>query len=117
MHEAAVIEHLIRQVLQEAEKNRLAKISIIHLTIGCLHHLVQQTMSELFDLMKGEFPIMAGAILQTEICPLRFVCLSCGRETEATAPSFSCPVCRSTNIQIISGYELILAHIEGEQNE
>ena len=99
MHEAAIIEDLIRQVLQEAEKNRLAKVSIIHLVIGCLHHLVRKTMNELFDLMKIEFPILAGAILKTEIHPLRFICRSCGKETEAAAPSYSCPFCRSTDIQ------------------
>jgi Zn finger protein HypA/HybF involved in hydrogenase expression len=60
MHEAAIIEEVIRQALQEAEKNR---------------------------------------------------------QTEATAPSFSCPACRSTDIRILSGNELILAHIEGEQDE
>ncbi|MFH2108032.1 MAG: hydrogenase maturation nickel metallochaperone HypA [Chrysiogenia bacterium] len=117
MHEAAIIEDLVRQVLQEAESNRLQKISVIRLTVGRLHHLVPQTMRELFDLMKGEFPIMTGAILQTEICPVRFVCRSCGSETVAAAPSFSCPDCRSTDIRIVSGYELILASIEGEQNE
>ena len=117
MHEAAIIEDVIRQVLQEAEKNRLARISNIHLVVGRLHHLVRQTMAELFNLMKREFPIISEATLKVEICPLRFVCRPCGKETEADAPSFSCPACQSTDIRIISGYELILARIEGEQNE
>ena len=117
MHEAAIIEDLIRQVLQEAEKNRLQKISSVQLTVGRLHHLVRQTMSELFDLMKSEFPVMAGAILRIKISPLRFVCRSCGKETKADAPSFLCPACRSSALRIVSGYELILASMEGEQNE
>ncbi len=117
MHEAAIIEDVIRQVLHEAEKNRLAKISIVYLTVGRLHHLVRQTMTELFDLMKKEFSILNEATLKVEVGPLRFVCQSCGRETEADAPSFSCPACLSAKIQILSGYELILARIEGEQNE
>ncbi len=117
MHEAAIIEDVIRQVLFEAEKNRLAKISIVHLAVGCLHHLVRQTMAELFDLMKNEFLILGEATLKVEIKPLRFVCRPCGKETEADAPSFSCPACQSSDIRIISGHELILARIEGEQNE
>jgi hydrogenase nickel incorporation protein HypA/HybF len=117
MHEAAIIEDLIRQALQEAKKNRLQKISVVELTIGRLHHVVPQVMNELFDLMKTEFPVTADASLRAEICPLRFVCRSCGKETTADGPSFSCPDCRSTDIRILSGYELILASIEGERNE
>ncbi|MBN2399964.1 MAG: hydrogenase maturation nickel metallochaperone HypA [Candidatus Aminicenantes bacterium] len=117
MHEAAIIEDVIRQVLHEGEKNRLVKISMVFLTVGRLHHLVLETMTELFDLMKKEFPILNQATLKVDMDPLRFVCRSCGQETEADAPSFSCPACRSVNIQILSGYELILARIEGEQNE
>lgn len=117
MHEAAIIEEVIRQSLQEAEKNRLARISIVHLAVGRLHHLVPQTMSNLFDIMKAESPILAAAILETEIRPLKFACRSCSRETEAAASSFSCPACRSTDIRILSGNELILACIEGQQDE
>jgi hydrogenase nickel incorporation protein HypA/HybF len=117
MHEAAIIEEVIRQALQEAEKNRLARISIVHLAVGRLHHLVPRTLSDLFDLMKEGSPVLAGAMLETQIRPLKFVCRSCGRETETNAPSFSCPACRSTDIRILSGNELILAHIEGEQDE
>ena len=117
MHEAAIIEEVIRQALGQAEKNRLAKISIVHLAVGRMHHLDRQTMSDLFDLMKEGSPILAGAAPKTEIRSLKFVCRSCGRETEAAVASFSCPACRSTDIRLISGNELILAHIEGEQNE
>jgi hydrogenase nickel incorporation protein HypA/HybF len=117
MHEAAIIDEVIRQALQQAEKNRLARISKVHLAVGRLHHLVPRTMSDLFDLMKAGSPILAAAVLKTEIRPLKFACRSCGRETEAASPSYSCPACRSTDIRIISGNELILAHIEGQQDE
>jgi hydrogenase nickel incorporation protein HypA/HybF len=117
MHEAAIIDDLIRQALQEAEKNRLQKISSITMIIGRLHHVVPNVLNELFDLMKHEFPIMAQAILRAEFRPLRFVCRSCGSETTAAEPSFSCPDCLRTDIRIVSGYELILASIEGEQDE
>ncbi len=117
MHEAAIIEDVIRQVLREAEKNRLARVSIIRLLVGRLHHVVRRTLEEIFNLMKMEFPIISDATLKVKVGAVRFVCRPCGRETEADTPSFSCPICHSTDIRIISGYELILARIEGEQHD
>jgi hydrogenase nickel insertion protein HypA len=112
MHEAAIVDALIRQVLAEAEAHSLARVTTIQLRVGRLQHLDHRVLAELFALMKGGFPGLAGARLRVAYAPVRVACRSCASESELSQPDFACPRCGGA-FEVLSGGELILEHLTG----
>jgi hydrogenase nickel incorporation protein HypA/HybF len=117
MHEAAIIDALIRQVLAEAEAHALARVTEVDLQVGRLQHIDPRTMVELFGWMKEEFPLLAGARLHITPTPIRISCRSCAREAELAEAVFACPHCGRRTLEILSGSELILARLTGKTRD
>lgn len=117
MHEASITQALIEQATEEGKKNNLMKIGVVHIGIGRFQHVSIPTLTEIFDWMKKENPLLDESRLQTEILPAVYLCRSCKKESKIETPQYTCLHCGSTDIEIISGFELLLLRIEGKTIE
>lgn len=121
MHEYAISSSIARTVINSAEGNRARKVTAINLEMGELVFLnpeqVKFWLKELFrETIAKEAKINIKNIKSLVRCP------QCGYQGEMKSeddpiyhisyPSFSCPKCRSPQIEIERGRECLLRNIE-----
>jgi hydrogenase nickel incorporation protein HypA/HybF len=113
MHELAVTQSILDISLRFAQKANAKKIASIHLVIGKLSSIVDDSVQFYWDMIaKGT--IAEGAILCFERLPTEMVCLDCGSTFEPTDETFACPQCLSPRVKITKGAELRVDSIDIE---
>lgn len=113
MHELAICQALMKQVLQIAEEKKARRVVSVKLQIGPLSGVEP-------ELLRQAYPIAAAGTLaetsrlEMETCPIRVRCLDCGELGEAAANRLICSHCGSWQTVLQSGDEMILASLELE---
>ncbi len=115
MHEFSIIENLFKIIKKTAQDNNLASISSVSLKIGQLRQIVPDFLEEAFHIV-AEDTIAKDAKLKLEILPIVIQCNQCKKEAPLKSRTYECPTCQSTDLVFISGKELYVDSIEGEQN-
>jgi len=113
MHELAVCQALLGEVVSLAEARRAIVVTDIHVGIGPLSGVEA-------DLLQDAFPIAAAgtyasaANLHLRQTKIRVRCVACGAETEAKVNRLVCGKCANWRTTLIGGDELILERVEME---
>lgn len=111
MHELPIVEDLLQVVGEEAKERNLGKIKKIHLVIGELSSVIDESVQMYFDLL-SEGTACEGAELSFEHVPAMLRCVDCGREFEHRK-SFNCPGCGGESRLIKgTGQEFYIRSIE-----
>jgi hydrogenase nickel incorporation protein HypA/HybF len=113
MHELGVTQNILQIALEHAEKAGARKILRIHLVIGGLSGVIDESVQFYFDFVSKD-TIAEGAMLVFKKIPARFRCRSCGHEYSFQGENWTCPVCQSSGPEIISGREFFLESLEVE---
>lgn len=113
MHELAVTENLLEIALQHGRKAGAKKITNLHLVIGPLSSIVDESVQFYWDIIAKD-TIAEGAKLHFNRTQCQLICLDCKREFSSNGENFSCPVCGKMNVKIISGDEFYLESIDIE---
>lgn len=113
MHEYAVTKSIVRMVVEEASKNNASRVSRIHLVIGDLSSIIDDSVRMYFDLI-AEGTIAKGAELVFERVKAEFFCKSCGQRYEKPAQGFACPWCGGLGSPTDVGKEFYVRSIEVE---
>lgn len=113
MHELPITEGILK-IATEAAGGR--KITVIHLLVGDLSSIVDDSVQFYFDMLsKGT--VAEGALLDFERRPAMVTCWDCGQQSEVRAPLPStCPHCGGTRLQVTGGRELRVDSIEVNDN-
>lgn len=111
MHELAVTEDILKISLEEAEKYHANRVSDIFLTIGRLSSIVDDSVQFYWDHISKD-TLCEGAILHFNRPPAIFKCNKCGQEYEIWDDLLPCPTCGSFDLEILSGNEMQVDHIE-----
>lgn len=107
MHEYAVTEGMLRQVLTEAGKHGGARVTRIRLLVGESAGVVPECVRFYFtELRRGT--LAEGAELDFQRVPLVLRCPKCGREFSGIDDMCPC----NSGAEIISGQEMVVASIE-----
>jgi hydrogenase nickel incorporation protein HypA/HybF len=110
MHELAICEALMEQVLKVAAAQQAVAVADIYVSVGPLSGVEG-------PLMRNAFPIAAAgtladrARLHVEAAPVRVRCEQCGEESEATVNRLLCDHCGDWRTTLISGDELLLRRV------
>jgi hydrogenase nickel incorporation protein HypA/HybF len=110
MHELAICEALMKEVLKVAATERAVAVADIHVSVGPLSGVEG-------PLMRNAFPIAAAgtiadrARLHLQAAPVRVRCNQCGEESEATVNRLVCDHCGDWRTTLISGDELLLLRV------
>jgi hydrogenase nickel incorporation protein HypA/HybF len=112
MHELAVTQRVLEIALRHAQAADAARITRIHLIVGRLATIVDDSVQFYWDLIAQD-TIAQGAHLTFERRPATMRCLACGQSFTLTGQTdFHCPHCGDLDVIVAGGDELQIDHIE-----
>ena len=116
MHELSVCQAMIDQVEIIARRENAAQVMAIHLGIGPLSGVEPQLLEQAFYIARAG-TIASDADLLIESLPIRVSCQQCGQITDASPARLICGNCGDWHTSVVSGDELMLAHVELIRNK
>lgn len=114
MHELSIIQNIYNTIKDIAAENNLKVIKKVYLKIGALRQVVPEFLTFAFEHVTAD-SLAQGAELIIEVIPVQILCHTCQQQHTVTDNFYVCPNCNSADIEIITGKEIVLASIEGEQ--
>jgi hydrogenase nickel incorporation protein HypA/HybF len=114
MHELSVCQALIRELDMLARRESARRITRVVVRIGPLCGIEPQLLRQAYPLASAG-TMAADAELILENLPIRVQCESCGAESEAAVNRLVCGVCGDYHTRLLSGDEMLLAHVEIER--
>ena len=113
MHEMAIAQGILDIVLEAAARNDAATVTRIKLQVGEMTEVVPEALAFCFTALAAG-SAAAAARLDIEMMPLVSRCRDCGWEFRVERYRFLCPACGSAALEIVSGRELRVEHLEVE---
>jgi len=114
MHEFSIAQNLIRIVKDAVDNGNLSKVTKVKVKVGELSGVVPDALEFSFRIIADDNN-MKRAQLEIDFVPLKVKCKNCKKEFKLEFPSFVCPDCSSSDLDIITGNELFLESIELEE--
>ena len=111
MHELAITEEILRITVEHAEKAQAQRVTDIHLVIGDLSSVVDDSVQFYFD-FSSPGTVAEGAELHFQRVPARLRCRQCEQEFEPDDRDWHCPNCQALGGDVIQGREFYLESIE-----
>lgn len=113
MHEMALAEGILSVVLDASGG---ANVRAVDLQVGALQLVVPESLRFSFELAAAGTPA-EGAVVNVHETPARLKCRACGAETVLRTPPFQCERCTSTDVNVISGDEVMVESVELDGGE
>jgi hydrogenase nickel incorporation protein HypA/HybF len=111
MHELGIAQNILQIVQQSISEKQAADVRSIRIRIGLLSGVVPDSLGFCFGAIVSDTE-MKRASLEIEQIPITSECRDCRNRFQMTEFEFSCPACKSTNLELISGRELEIVEIE-----
>lgn len=111
MHELAITESAFRIALTTAQAHGARRLTVIRLILGEMTQ-VDPACVEFYLAVLAKGTMAEGLRVECERVPLRARCRVCGTEFGPAGLDFSCPRCRSAEVEVLSGRELQVSSIE-----
>lgn len=113
MHELALCQALLEQVLGTARERSARRVTAIVLRIGPLAGVEPELLRRAYSVASAG-SLAAQARLAVEEVPVRVRCMECSAEGAASMADLSCRSCGHWRTQLLSGDEMLLASVELE---
>ena len=113
MHELAVTESILNIVCHHAEQAEAQRILSIHLVIGELSSIVDDSVQFYFDYL-SQGTLASGAELVFERLAVSLRCAACDHEWQPDNADWTCPACGMARAQVAAGREFYVDSIEVE---
>jgi hydrogenase nickel incorporation protein HypA/HybF len=115
MHELSMSLNTVELVVAHASRHDVKRVTGVRLAIGELSCIDPSALRMGFELAcRGT--LAEGARLDIDIIPALAWCQSCNQQVTLAAPLRCCPNCQGYQLEIESGEELMIKHIEVEPN-
>jgi hydrogenase nickel incorporation protein HypA/HybF len=114
MHELSITQRIAKVAIKHAEQNQAQKIVALHLVIGQLSSVVDDSVRFYWDIVT-EGTLCEGASLHFERIPAKLRCKQCGHEYNLQNGELRvCPSCESPQVDVVQGREFRLESIDIE---
>lgn len=113
MHEMSITQEILRIAVEHAGQARAKRITDIHLVIGALSSVVDDSVQFYFDFLSPN-TLAEGAQLHFERIDARLRCRKCSQEFEPQGMNWHCPQCDAVGGEIVAGREFYVDSIEVE---
>ncbi|MBI2333089.1 MAG: hydrogenase maturation nickel metallochaperone HypA [Chloroflexi bacterium] len=113
MHELSIAESILNIALCHAEKVSATRISDIHLVIGKLSYVMDDSVQFYWDTIAKD-TIAEGARLHFKRVPAELLCLDCSQHYAPDGETLACPNCQSTRVKVVAGEEFRIESIDVE---
>jgi hydrogenase nickel incorporation protein HypA/HybF len=111
VHELAICESVLRQVLAVAEAHHARRVGRIRLTIGPLAGVEPHLLLHAFPLAAAG-TLCAAATVEIETAAVRVECTICGASSDAKPNRLLCAACGSWRVALTGGDEMLLQSVE-----
>jgi hydrogenase nickel incorporation protein HypA/HybF len=111
MHELSVAQNIIEIVQRHVPETEWERVAAVRLKIGMTAGVVPDSLEFSFKAITAETPLRHTR-LKIDLIPFLIKCRACNIVTENEAGFAVCGECGDTNIEILSGSELIVSEIE-----
>ena len=116
MHELGIAKDLWQVITEQAKKNNLNKITKVKIKLGEASGIMEDLLRH--SLVDHTFPgsIANNAKLEIIKEEIGAKCNSCNTMiTKSSSKDFSCPKCKSSDIEVVSGRDVYIDNIEGNK--
>jgi hydrogenase nickel incorporation protein HypA/HybF len=110
MHELAIADWIVAIAVAHARGRR---VHVVRIAVGHLRQIVPDALTFAFALVADGTPVQ-GAELELREVPPRLRCRACGAQTERAGFPLTCGACRSAEVEITAGEELVVEELELE---
>ncbi len=112
MHELPVTQGILDVAIEAAEANDARRITDIHLVIGDLTSIVDDSVQFYFDFLSKD-TLAEGATLRFQRKPALATCSECSHQAEVIPPVLpECESCGSAQVKVTGGKEFFVESIE-----
>ena len=111
MHELAITQSVLEIVLRHARQAGGGRVLAIHLVVGQLSSIVDESVAFYWDLI-ARGTAAEGARLHFRRIPARFRCEACGGEYPLQERTTNCPACGGGAARLIAGDEFSVEAID-----
>lgn len=115
MHELAICQALIGEVLVIAESRQAHAITDVYVSVGPLSGVEPPLLRTAFPVAAAG-TLAADATLHLQQAPVRVTCEECGAETEVAVNNLACTQCGNWRTQLVSGDALLLQRVIMQAN-
>ncbi len=116
MHEMSLVQSLLGQVEALMREQQAESVVSIRVSVGRFSGVEPELFRSAYDTVVDLTPVR-GAELELVEVPLESRCRECGHQFVHEQFRFECPSCRSRELDIERGEELILESVTLEQAE
>ena len=113
MHELSITESLLKIALQHAEKANAKRITDLHIVIGDLASMVDDSIQFYWEIIAKD-TIAEQATLHFRRVPAELQCMTCFEKYHPTDRELICPKCSGVGAKIIAGEEFFRESIDVE---
>jgi hydrogenase nickel incorporation protein HypA/HybF len=113
MHELPVTESILEIALRHAQQANAQRITDLHLVIGQLASIVDDSVQFYWDIVAKDTPA-EGARLHFRRIPAELVCRDCNIRYKPDRDDLTCPFCDGMNVKVVAGEEFFLESIDVE---
>ncbi len=111
MHELGIAQNILQIVRQSVPVNLSADVRAIRLRVGQLSGIVPDSLNFCFGVLVNDTDLRQASLAIEQI-PVVSECRDCKHRFQMDDLAFSCPSCRSVNLELMSGRELEVVEIE-----
>ena len=111
MHELAIAQNIVEIVQESVPKAQIPAVRIVKVRAGKLAGVVPDSLEFCFSAIACGTELQ-GARLQIDRIPATGRCKACAIGFTIEEYAFSCPICGSVEIELVSGTELEVSEIE-----
>ena len=115
MHEMSIAAALVTQLEGLARDNNLVNVEEVIIEVGFLRQIVPDIMQNAFKCTIAG-TIINGARLEIREIEAIVQCRQCQYKFAPEIDNFLCPNCQQSDVDIISGNDIIIASLSGEKN-
>ncbi len=113
MHELSATQSILEISLRHAKQANATRITDIHLVIGQLATLMDDSIQFYWDMIAKDTPA-EGATLRFKRVPAQLQCMVCSEKYSPNGEEFKCPNCGSVGVKVIAGEEFFVEAIDVE---
>jgi len=111
MHELGIAQNILQIIQQSVPADQAEDVRSVRMRVGQLSGVVPDSLSFCFAAIVND-TAMRQASLEIEQVPVTSECRDCKHRFALEEWAFTCPSCKSTNLELISGRELEVVEIE-----
>ncbi|MCP4051255.1 MAG: hydrogenase maturation nickel metallochaperone HypA [bacterium] len=114
MHELSIITAIFNIIEKVSLDNNLKTVHKVHLKIGKMRQVIPDMLKFAFDAVSKD-TIAENAELLITYIPIIMKCKSCLCKFEVNENIYICPSCDQTDLEALSGQEVLVDSLEGDK--